>query len=224
MRLFGRIEDRHRVDEPGYEPPSEEPDEAGAPSDVEPAKPLYAISQAGTAATVVGGVLVVIASFLPLDEPRGPLARVASNTIVQQEEWFIPIIGGVIAIAALNSYVSKRRRITLVLLTIACAVGVVALASNKSNRTLYPLNSRGEAETNGPGEVVPFGIAIYLAGAGTAVAFLGSIPMYKSPRIEGVTDPTAVRPDNRPTKTCPDCAETVLAEARVCKHCGYRFT
>ena len=27
----------------------------------------------------------------------------------------------------------------------------------------------------------------------------------------------------RPTKVCPDCAETVLAEAKVCKHCGKRF-
>jgi hypothetical protein len=25
------------------------------------------------------------------------------------------------------------------------------------------------------------------------------------------------------TKKCPDCAETVLAEAKVCKHCGARF-
>lgn len=25
------------------------------------------------------------------------------------------------------------------------------------------------------------------------------------------------------TKTCPDCAETVLAPAKVCKHCGFRF-
>ena len=25
------------------------------------------------------------------------------------------------------------------------------------------------------------------------------------------------------TKDCPDCAETVLAEARICKHCRYRF-
>jgi hypothetical protein len=24
-------------------------------------------------------------------------------------------------------------------------------------------------------------------------------------------------------KKCPDCAEHVRAEARVCKHCGYRF-
>ena len=24
-------------------------------------------------------------------------------------------------------------------------------------------------------------------------------------------------------KKCPDCAETVLADARVCRHCGYRF-
>ena len=25
------------------------------------------------------------------------------------------------------------------------------------------------------------------------------------------------------TKECPDCAETVLAAARICKHCRYRF-
>ena len=25
------------------------------------------------------------------------------------------------------------------------------------------------------------------------------------------------------TKACPDCAETILAAAKVCKHCGYRY-
>jgi Uncharacterised protein family UPF0547 len=26
-----------------------------------------------------------------------------------------------------------------------------------------------------------------------------------------------------PTKTCPDCAERVNAQAKVCRFCGYRF-
>jgi hypothetical protein len=28
---------------------------------------------------------------------------------------------------------------------------------------------------------------------------------------------------NREEKKCPDCAEFVLAEARICKHCRFRF-
>jgi hypothetical protein len=29
--------------------------------------------------------------------------------------------------------------------------------------------------------------------------------------------------DNRPTKVCPECAESVLVAARRCRFCGYRF-
>jgi hypothetical protein len=33
----------------------------------------------------------------------------------------------------------------------------------------------------------------------------------------------AVAPAGLATKACPECAETVLAAARICKHCRYRF-
>jgi hypothetical protein len=42
----------------------------------------------------------------------------------------------------------------------------------------------------------------------------------KSGASRAVSGPTAVQ---APTKKCPDCAETILADAKVCKHCGYRF-
>jgi hypothetical protein len=35
--------------------------------------------------------------------------------------------------------------------------------------------------------------------------------------------PTQAPPAGLPTKACPECAETVLAAARICKHCRYRF-
>ena len=33
----------------------------------------------------------------------------------------------------------------------------------------------------------------------------------------------APAPDTRPTKRCPDCAETVLADARICRFCRHEF-
>ncbi|HEU4656298.1 MAG TPA: zinc ribbon domain-containing protein [Capillimicrobium sp.] len=38
-----------------------------------------------------------------------------------------------------------------------------------------------------------------------------------------VADRPEPLPPGVPTKQCPDCAETVLAAARICKHCRHRF-
>lgn len=44
------------------------------------------------------------------------------------------------------------------------------------------------------------------------------------PRTEPASAPLLASPaPQRKEKTCPDCAESVLADAKVCRHCGYRF-
>lgn len=58
---------------------------------------------------------------------------------------------------------------------------------------------------------------IYLAGIGGLLAAAGGFQMRNAPgRREGSGGP-------EPTKVCPDCAETVLAAARVCRYCGHNF-
>jgi hypothetical protein len=58
---------------------------------------------------------------------------------------------------------------------------------------------------------------------GAPVATLPSLPI--GFRYDAVTPgPLQVVDAHGPTtKVCPDCAETVLHSARVCKHCRYRF-
>jgi hypothetical protein len=48
-----------------------------------------------------------------------------------------------------------------------------------------------------------------------------NVPLLREPRAA----PPATRApvDEQRFKSCPDCAETILLDAKVCKHCHYRF-
>lgn len=50
---------------------------------------------------------------------------------------------------------------------------------------------------------------------------------FLSPLLAGIAlvvlEPIPVPFDEAIEKGCPDCAESVLVDARVCRHCGYRF-
>lgn len=121
-------------------------------------------------------------------------------------------------------------------------LGVVAIGfaiyygTDKDSRTLVSANQQTEdlsldeaLNTLSQEEVASPGIGVYVAGVGGLLALIGgwqirrSEPLGRAPSPSGVPTaaPTTAQP--QPTKTCPDCAETVLAAARVCKHCGYRF-
>lgn len=53
------------------------------------------------------------------------------------------------------------------------------------------------------------------------VALLSPAPGFE--RRESSAAPPDVSPNERRTKTCPDCAEEILADARRCRFCDYRF-
>lgn len=152
---------------------------------------------------------MAISAFLPLVEPTGTFRMVEHNTLIQRGGWML--IALALGIAASGYRVSqgrwKARWVPIVLCVIA---GLIVLSANdKDLRTIYPVGPDGNPITTQPGTVANLGIAIYVAGAGVAAAFIGSVMLLRSRQTK--------------TKKCPDCAETVLADANVCKHCGYRF-
>jgi hypothetical protein len=178
----------------------------------------------GLGLLIVGAIALATAAFLPLVEPTGAFSTVRANTLIQHGGWLL--IGLAIAIAASGYRVSQGRRtervVPIILCVIAAAI-IVITANAKDVRTLYPIGPDGAPNTSQPGVVASLGVAIYVAGAGVAAALIGSLILAQSVKQRVPDASGAPALVEAATKKCPDCAETVLADAKVCKHCGYRF-
>ncbi len=179
---------------------------------------------------IVGPAALALAAFLPLDEAAGPFGRVEQNTLIQHGGWQLIVLA--IAIAAAGFRASQHRdqaRVGAIILCVLAAIRTIAWATDKDLRTLYPVGPGGALDTSHPGTVVDLGIAIYVAGFGLALASVGSLMFFQRGRHEADDALIAAwrekkEAEKKPTtKKCPDCAETILAAAKVCKHCGYRF-
>lgn len=173
---------------------------------------------------IVGALAMALAAFLPLDEPTGLFGMVRDNTLIQHGGW--TLIALAVGIAASGFRASQRKGNWWVLPVVLCVLAAIALANwatDKDLRTLYPIGANGNLDTSQPGMVASLGIAIYVAGAGVALALVGSLMLRQTEQSrapEAADGPASVQAQ---TKKCPDCAETILADAKVCKHCGYRF-
>ena len=181
----------------------------------------------GLGLVIVGAAVMAIAVFLPLYQPTGVFHTVKDNTLIQNGGWaLIAVALGVAASGYRLSQGGEKARPLPIILCLIAAGWLVLTANDKNMRTLYPVGPDGNPITTQPGVVADLDIAIYVAGAGVAAAFIGSVMLFQSAKQAldaSDVDSSGLQRGQAPTKKCPDCAETILADAHVCKHCGYRF-
>jgi hypothetical protein len=167
----------------------------------------FELNPAAAALALLGAAMCVLGLFLPTYENPG-FSSIAKNTMIQQGAvvWTVVIFGALFAVDLFRAYQSKRppRWAELVF---PVTVGL-STARLLKGTTLYPVVG-GAADTTASGLHAAAGAGVYVTFAGAVICALGIVAMRQWP--------------GRELRQCPACAETVLAQAHVCKHCGQRL-
>jgi Uncharacterised protein family UPF0547 len=173
------------------------------------------VNRAGIGLTIVGAVLMVIAVFLPRVESQ-QFFRVADNTLIQSGDGWVFVGLAVIAAAATyRTYQQQSKTWTVLVLGL---LGIALAIYEGTGERLVLTSLADNSLFNSVRETASPGVGIYAAGAGSLLVAYGGALLAGW----GIWPGGSQLPARR-TKQCPDCAETVLADARVCKHCGYQF-
>lgn len=176
----------------------------------------------GLGLAIVGAFAMVISAFLPLDEPIGLFHRVQDNTLIQHGGWVLIALALGIAVGGVRANQRGGNAwVTSLVSSVLAALQVFMWATDDDLRTLYRVGPNGAPDTSQPGMVASPGIALYVAGVGVAAALIGSLMLRRTAQSPAAEADRA--PAQPQTKKCPDCAETILVDAKVCKHCGFRF-
>ena len=170
---------------------------------------------------LVGAGALAISVFLPLVQPLAALQMVEDNTLIQHGGWGFVAVALVIAVYGYR--INRGRSRSRMMPVILCAIAAILLftMADQSTRILYPIGPDGNVDTSQPGVITHFGIGVYVAGAAIVAAFIGSVMLAQG--AKPIPDSLVAGQADSATKKCPDCAETILRDANVCKHCGYRF-
>jgi hypothetical protein len=175
-------------------------------------KATFEPNPVGLAVVAFGAVLAVVAIFLPQLESPG-LVGIKDNTLIANGDgWFVLALAAGSAAGAYAAYRSKNRNVAPLIL----GVVLIGLAIYDGSGARLDLHATAPASSilhfNGTVKASP-GVGVYMVGVGGAAVLLGGL------MLAGVGG-YAQAPTRGGTKKCPDCAETILVDARVCKHCG----
>jgi hypothetical protein len=165
---------------------------------------------------LVGIIGLAVGIFLPLAESKS-FGRVAENTLIQSGwGWAFLGLAATAVVELIRVTRTGARSPVIVIVGVVSIALSVYLGTNDELLTLCPIDSDlfvPECEVASPG------VGIYATGIAGLLLTIGGWQLIKA---RGWDDqgPSERTPE---TKQCPDCAETILAAANVCKHCGFRF-
>ncbi|HEV3321448.1 MAG TPA: zinc ribbon domain-containing protein [Solirubrobacteraceae bacterium] len=170
----------------------------------------------GVALALAGALVMAVAVFLP--RVNGPIHAREKNMLIESgNDWLFIVFAVLIATSVyrIHRNAERTRSAAAVLLVAVIATGV-ALYDGTGQRfaTKNVLVVLTGPSAKSPKRATP-GIGIYGAGVGSLLALVGGV------WIMGWG--YGGKEEERRFKVCPDCAEKVLADTQVCKHCQYRF-
>lgn len=198
----------------------EEPSPAESVDDSEPVE----LSPISVALASFGALLMVIAVFLPRVEAN-TFGRIAQNALIESGDgWAFIALAVLAAGATWRAYQRQRRSFAPVILG-GIGIGLAIYdGASKSSLRICPINS---SILDIPCEQATPSIGIYAAGIGSLLVAIGGYQIWRAKQKadEALPEHGSPTPSSagQKMKICPDCAESVLATARVCRYCGYRF-
>lgn len=167
----------------------------------------------GMGLAVAAAILATVSVFLPALESSA-FATIAKNTLIQSGGGWL-ILGCAIGILGAVYRVHSRRMPTWAVFLLGLVILGTAIYEGTGDRT--KLESLGSPFLH-ESVVVSGSPAVGLYAAGAA----GLMAMFAGLVLAGHVFESYQGAD-RHTKVCPDCAESVLDAARICKHCGHQF-
>jgi hypothetical protein len=175
------------------------------------------VSPVALGLVLLGAVVMLVSLFLPLGD-SSDFVRVANNKMLQHSEsWGIAVLAVIAAGMTYRAYKLKRRSWAAIICGLWALGMAIHMGQSDSLLQVCSTTVIWDCEKAGAG------LGIYAAGLGGALTAFGGFILRAAKPIGEAEGASPSLADMPPTKTCPECAETILAAAKVCKHCSYRF-